>query len=177
MGENMWKCQLRQWLECYPQSRCARLSFCVNCCSYYYLSLHPSTSYTSQLKTKMHVAHPSLCYNRYHIDTQAAQWVYGRQLPWQHILSHVGLWSEVQCFWTSPLFFPLHCCLTAADLSGNAKLNEISWSLALYISASKPFTTITSYTLQDVRIYGIMSSFHSLSSTTSPCVQVWKSSN
>lgn len=86
------QCQLRynliEWLECYPHTKPASLSFYAHCCISHFLCLLCATSHTSQLM--MHVTHPSSIQQILQTHEKAHQWVSKRRLPWQHILSHVA---------------------------------------------------------------------------------------
>lgn len=112
----------------HPQTRPANLSFCVYC--FHSFCLLPS--YTTQSKSKMHVAHSSL-FRRYHTAVQGSRVV---AMAAHSELGCCMLWGAMLL--TRPLFSALHCCLIAADLSGNTKWNSIPCTLALYISAFKP---------------------------------------
>lgn len=96
--------------SCWFPSLCVRHS--IGHSISHFLRLHPSISHTgSSPRCTLHTSIRSAAITLTH--KAAHQWVSGRRLPWQHILSHVAAWSEVRCNWTSPLSV-LRCCLYAA---------------------------------------------------------------
>lgn len=143
------QCHLRhsliEWLECYPILRPG-----LPICHSVFIASSPSVCFPlphiQPSQSRRCTLHIHLYSEDITLAYKAAEWVWKMVAMAAH--SELGccmIWGAMLL--TSPLFSTLHCCLIAADLSGNTKWNSVPCTLALYISAFKPSVSYLIYNI------------------------------